>query len=151
MNDSATEFLRRASLGFVVLITVAVSLTQRAHADQIPSGWKASSMRPIGYSDLDGHGGAFKLAIRHVGDHWYLYMAHLWNHGWSIVDVTDPKNPKFVKFIPGPDNTWTIQMELHDNIVLTALQSEGAIWGGDPKKPSDEGVIIWDINDPLNP
>ncbi len=49
-------------------------------------------MRPIGYSDLDGRG-AFKMAIKHVGG-WYLYMGHLWDRGWSIVDVTDPANPK---------------------------------------------------------
>jgi hypothetical protein len=93
------------------------------------------------------------MAIRHVGDHWYLYMGHLWNHGWSIVDVTDPANPKYVKFVPWPqDNTWTIQMELHDNLMITALQREQANgWGGDPDKPFDEGVVIWDISDPINP
>ena len=53
-------------------------------------GWEASNMKPIGYSDLDGHGGSFKMAIKHVNDHWYLYLGHLWLHGWSIVDVTDP-------------------------------------------------------------
>jgi len=42
------------------------------YADQIPAGWAASNMKPIGYSELDGRGGAFKMAIRHIGDHWYL-------------------------------------------------------------------------------
>jgi hypothetical protein len=149
MNRSVKRCIRWVALSGVLMFVTP--LAQRAYADQLPAGWKARSMRPIGYSDLDGHGGAFKLAIRHVGDHWYLYMGHLWNHGWSIVDVTDPKTPRFVKFIPGPENTWTIQMELHDNFMLTALQSEAAIWGGDPEKPYDEGVIIWDISDPLNP
>ncbi len=32
-----------------------------------------------------------------------------------------PTNPKLVKFIKGPDNTWTIQMEMHDNLMITAL------------------------------
>jgi len=32
-----------------------------------------------------------------VGNRWYLYTGHLWHYGWSIVDVTDPKDPKFVK------------------------------------------------------
>ena len=86
-----------------------------------------------------------------LGISWYLYLGHLWNYGWSIVDVTDVKNPKVVKFVPGPPNTWTIQMEMHDNIMLTALQVQPPIWGGDPNKPHDEGVLIWDISDPVNP
>ena len=108
-------------------------------------------MKPIGYSDLDGRGGAFKMAIREVKGRWYLYMGHLWHRGWSIVDVTDPANPKVAKFVPGPDNTWTIQMTLHDNIMITALQEISKEWGGDPSKPNEEGVFIWDISDPVNP
>src|SRR6266566_1667987 len=92
-----------------VALLVFVICPPGTHADQIPAGWEASNMKPIGYSDMDGHGGAFKMAIRHIGDKWYLYTGHLWNRGWSIVDVTDPANPKYVKFVPWPqDNTWTI-------------------------------------------
>src|SRR6266849_9443380 len=121
-------------VGFAVLIPGVV-----AQPDQIPTGWEASNMKPIGYSDLDGRGGAFKMAIRHVNDHWYLYMGHLWNRGWSIVDVTDPANPKYVKFIEWPQsNTWTIQMELHGNLMITALQqAQASGWGGDTEKPFD--------------
>jgi len=106
------------------LLMAAVSLLTfggAAAGDPIPSGWTASNMHPIGYTDLDGRD-AFKLAIKEVGGRWYLYMGHLWSHGWSIVDVTDPTDPKYLKFIPGPDNTWTIQMTLHDNLMITALQ-----------------------------
>jgi hypothetical protein len=122
-----------------------------ALADPIPPGWQASAMSPIGYSDVGGRGGAFKMAIKQVGGHWYLYMAHLWHHGWSILDVTDAANPQLVKFIAGPDNTWTIQMTLHDDIMITALQQSAPGWGNDPGKPFDEGVLIWDIADPVNP
>ncbi len=137
-------------IALIVILAVAV-LAPYGYADDIPKGWQASNMSPIGYSDLAGRGGAFKMAIRQVNGRWYLYLGHLWNHGWSIVDVTDPTNPKVAKFIPGPDNTWTIQMELHGNLMLTALQKSAGAWGNDPDKPNDEGVIIWDIADPLNP
>ena len=90
------------------------------------------------------------MAIKHVNDKWYLFMGHEWHRGWTILDVTDPKDPKFVKFVPGPDNTNTIQMEFHDNLMLTALQKKQTTWGGDPTRPNDEGVLLWDISDPLN-
>jgi hypothetical protein len=135
---------------FLILAACLLSVSP-ACADQIPAGWKANNVQPIGYSNLDGHGGAFKITIRHVGTRWYLYLGNLWSYGWTIVDVTDAKNPKVVKFIPGPPNTWTIQMEMHDNLMLTALQQQPPIWGGDPNKPHDEGVLLWDISDPVNP
>src|ERR1700735_548079 len=122
-----------------------------AKADPIPKGWEALNMKPVGYSDVDGRGGIFKLAIRHVGDKWYMYAGHLWHHGWSIIDVTDPANMHVVKFVDGPLNTWTIQMTLHDNLMVTALQKCPEEWGCDPKEPQDEGILIWDISDPVNP
>lgn len=132
------------------LVLSVVALSSFASADPIPKGWQASSMKAIGYSDLDGRGGAFKMAIRQAKGRWYLYMGHEWHRGWTIIDVTDAANPKFVKFIEGPDNTSTIQMELHDNLMITALQKKQPNWGGDPNRPNDEGALLWDISDPVN-
>src|SRR6266566_5018301 len=94
MRGSALRIICRV---LVVAIAVVAMSWSSVSADQIPTGWEASNTKPIGYSDLDGRGGAFKMAIRHIGDRWYLYTGHLWNRGWSIVDVTDPANPKCVK------------------------------------------------------
>ncbi len=125
--------------------------TPAAPHDPIPPGWDASHVEPIGYTDLGGHRGAFKIAVTRCQDRWYLYTGHLWHSGWSIVDVTDPARPQFLKFIPGPENTWTIQVTLHGTLMMTALQRQSAAWGGDPDKPFSEGVILWDITDPVNP
>jgi hypothetical protein len=152
MDTPGQRLLSRITCAHIVLTVIVMAMSGLpAFADQIPAGWAANNMKPIGYSDMDGRGGAFKMAIRHVGDRWYLYMGHLWNRGWSIVDVTDPANPKVAKFIPGPENTWTIQMDLHDNTMLTSVGSFAPSWGGDPNKPSEEGVLIWDISNPLSP
>jgi hypothetical protein len=135
----------------LVMGAVAVVAQRSANAQQIPAGWAAGHMNPIGYSDLDGRGGAFKMAIKEVNGRWYLYMGHLWHRGWTIADVTDPTRPRVAKFIPGPENTFTIQMDLHDAIMITAIQRIIPGWGGDPAKPAEEGVLIWDISDPLSP
>ncbi len=150
INGKARRLRVRAGFAGVLLVALSV-MARSACADQIPNGWQASSMKPIGYSGLNGRGGAFKLAIKQVNDHWYLYMGHEWDRGWTIADVTDPANPQVVKFIEGPDNTSTGQVDLHDNILVTALQKKQPNWGGDPAKPFDEGVLIWDITDPVNP
>jgi hypothetical protein len=145
---------RMRSMKYFQCAAVAIAmagLAPRSHADSIPLGWEANNLEPVGYSTLDNRKGAFKMAIKKVNGHWYLYMGHLWHYGWSIVDVTDPKDPKFVKTIQGPKNTWTIQMTLHDNIMVTALEKSSLAWGADPNKPNEEGVLIWDISDPVNP
>lgn len=151
MIYSIRESIQRLILGFFTPLSILVLLTcATGYADPIPKGWEASNMKAIGYSGLDGRGGAFKMAIRQVAGRWYLYMGHEWHRGWSILDVTDPRNPKYLKFVEGPDNTNTIQMEFHDNIMVTALQRKQPNWGGDPNRPNEEGVLVWDISDPVN-
>jgi len=147
---SPANVRRRPVLLGAALIVVGVAASS-ATADPIPAGWEGSNMEAVGYSSVDNRKGAFKMALKKVNGRWYMYMGHLWHYGWSILDVTNPRDPKFVKFIPGADNTWNIQVTLHDNLMLTALQKSAVSWGANPAKPQDEGVLIWDISDPINP
>ena len=71
MNPSMTSFLRRWALGWALCLAALLWVSMPAWG-QIPAGWEASNMRPIGYSDLDGRGGAFKLAIKQVGGRWWM-------------------------------------------------------------------------------
>ena len=135
-------------LVLATMLTAASGCTSRSA--RWPEGAAARNVQAVGYSDLDGRPG-FKMAIREVNGRWYLYLGHLWHRGWSIVDVTDPASPRIVRFIPGPENTWTIQMELAGNRMVTALEKIAPGWGGDPNKRFDEGVLIWDVSDPINP
>ena len=94
----------------VLAVLALALLTWPAFADPIPKGWQAQNMKPIGYSDLNGRRGGFKMAIKQVAGRWYMYMGHLWDYGWSVLDVTDPTKPKVIKFLEGPTNTWDIQV-----------------------------------------
>ena len=103
-----------------ILLAAAIPLVfsaARARGDEIPKGWQSTpNLKPIGYTDMDGRGGNVKMAIKHVGDHWYMYVSHMWQHGWTILDVTDATNPKVVKFIPGPPNGDTNQQAQADAV-----------------------------------
>lgn len=103
----------------------------------------------VGYCDMEGRP-AFKLSIKEVNGKWYLYTGHFWHSGWSIVDVTDPASAKVAAFVPGPPNTWTLQMELSGNTMITALEKIFPNFGGN-KGPFEEGIYIWNIADPLKP
>jgi hypothetical protein len=115
----------------------------------IPKGYFAQNIEPIGYHDLNGRP-AFKLALQEVNGRWFLYLAHLWHRGWSILDVTDPTGPEFVTYIPGPENTWTIQVQVAEGKMITALERIAPGWGGLEGAPFSEGFLIWDVSDPTN-
>ncbi len=107
-------------------------------------------MELVGYSDVAGRP-PFKLAIAHVGDRWLLYCGHLWHRGWSIVDVTDPSDPRPVGFIEGPADTWTTQVNVADGILLAGLSRIPPRWGGREGAPFEEAVLVMDLDDPTAP
>ncbi len=70
------------------------------------------NMELVGYSDLQGRS-AYQPLVRKQGDRWIAYIGHHGDHllnplsgkqedsGTSILDVTDPKQPKYMAHIPG--------------------------------------------------
>lgn len=163
MDDEPRKVSRRQVVGGAAMAGAGAALSpvlagaaaaQPADADNrfSPDRPTAHKAYPIAHSDLDGRGGGFKLAIQEVNGAWYLYVGHLWHRGWTVLDVTDPHRPEVVNFIEGPANTWTIQMEVQDGLMITALEQMPASWGGDPSAPFEEGVLIWDVrDDPVRP
>jgi hypothetical protein len=135
--------------GALATIAFACIAMRAALADPFPPGAQTHNMKQVGFSALGGHFGGFKIAIKHTAnDKWYLYSGHSFNQGWSIVDVTDPANPRYVKFIPYVTNDKSIitaQVTLHDNLMITSLNSFR------PQKNPLPAVLLWDISDPENP
>ena len=68
MKRTRTNRICALIAGSAIALALSVPVSRRVLADNIPQGWQASNMKPIGYSDLEGHG-AFKMTIRHVNDH----------------------------------------------------------------------------------
>lgn len=105
----------------------------------------------LAYHDLDGRSG-FKLALQEVGGRFFLYVAALWHSGWSILDVTDPGRPEQLRWLDGPANTWTIQVQVADATMVTALEHVPSGWsagGGD--LPPEDGFLVWDVAEPDDP
>lgn len=105
---------------------------------------------PLAECNLGGRPG-FKLALHVAGGRRFLYVAHLWHRGWTIVDVTDPERPQVVRFLDGPANTWTCQVTIHDGMMATGLERILTGWGGEPDMPFEQGILLWDLADPTDP
>jgi hypothetical protein len=109
----------------------------------------ARNMSRIGYADLDGRSG-FKLAMKEADGRFYLYVAALWEPGLTILDVTDPTQPRQVRWIDGPPNTWTLQVQVAEDRMITNLERVPPGWG-DSSSPGADGLTVWDLDDPENP
>ncbi len=118
-----------------------------------PEEWVAAKAGPIEalcHLDLDGRP-AFKIGLKVAAGRWYLYLGHIWDRGISIVDVTNPAEPRLVRFIEGIPNTWSSQVTIRDDLMATNLEQMHPSWGGDKTASFDEGVALWDISNPTNP
>ncbi len=166
--------LALGAVGIACFVAVALVLAMgvpRYNQTFDTEGQYSKNFDFIAYHDLDGRP-AFKMAMQVVNGRWYLYLAHFWDRGWSILDVTDPENPKLVRFVKGPDNTMTLQIQVADGLMVTALERpitallkyvpwDGFSWllwnaltDGPLVKPwasFEEGVWLWDVSDPTRP
>ena len=139
-------FRQAACLGVASTTLIAI-----AAADPIPSGARSENVAAVGYVDAPNTS-PFKMSLLQSGDRWYMYTSNLFHRGWAIFDVTDPSDPAFVKFIDGPANTATWQLDIADNRMITAVDALSAGWGGDPEQPhAAEAVLLWSLDDPVNP
>ncbi|MDA0999207.1 MAG: hypothetical protein O2807_01650 [bacterium] len=110
-----------------------------------PAALSKENIEFVGYHDLQDRP-AFKIAMQEVDDRFYLYLSHFWVSGWTVLDVTDPKNPEHKCYIEGPDNTWTLQVQVADGLLITSMEKIPAGWGPRPNDPPEkEGVYIWDV------
>lgn len=145
---------RRTMLGGLAATSLlsACGATPGAQRRSTPGGFQAHNVEVIAYHDLDKRPG-FKITILERDGRWYLYTGCMWHRGWSILDVTDPARPELANFVPGPANTATYQVDLADNTLITALEKglTNAPWGLDAEAPNEEGVLLWDLTDPVRP
>jgi hypothetical protein len=100
--------MRSAMLG---LLALGLMLAPRATAQKTP-GPEKSNMELVGWSDLQGRS-AYQPLVHKQGDRFIAYIGHHGaavlnsltgkqeDNGTSLVDVTNPKQPKYLAHIPG--------------------------------------------------
>jgi hypothetical protein len=139
------------------MLSIAVAAQQKA---------EKNNMDLVGYSDLQARS-AYQTTIHRQGQRWIAYIGHHGgtqlnpltgkqeNNGTSIVDVTDPKQPKYLAHIPGEPAT------------PGAGESGGAqmarVCDGSQLPRADKNKVyllrtfggssheIWDVTDPARP
>jgi hypothetical protein len=152
-----------AAAGLMILTLPAL-----AQAPKIGDPPEAKNMRLVGYNDLHGRS-AYQPTIHHQGSRYIAYIGHhggtpevpkpvnrltgqAENNGTSIVDVTDPAQPKYLAHIPG------LQGHYEEGGAQMVRVCDGkTLSKGDASKTYMLRVFggraheIWDVTDPAKP
>jgi hypothetical protein len=157
--------IRTSCVVSLLLVAAAPALAQQQKIGEPP---EASNMRLVGYNDLQERS-AYQPIIQRQGDRYIAYIGHHGGttevpkpvnkltgqpefNGTSIIDVTDPGHPKYLKHIPGLEGNYeaggaqmvrvcdgkTLPHADHNKFYLLR------VFGG-------QGHEVWDVTDPANP
>jgi len=150
-------------VGFLVAAGAANAQQQKIGAPP-----EASNMRLAGWSDLQARS-AYQPTIHRQGERWIAYIGHHGGtdeipnpvnpmtgkaepNGTSIVDVTDPATPKYLRHLPGAPGTYEAggaqMVRVCDGSSLPRADKSAVYllrtFGG-------EAHEIWNVADPANP
>jgi len=161
--------LRAAALALGLLCAAGTAYAAKDPAPAKSSkAAKSHDMRLVGYSDLQARS-AYQPTIEHQGNRWIAYIGHHGGNaeipqpvnpitgqpeynGTSIVDVTDPHHPKYLKHIPGQPG-----LDEQGGAQMARVCSGRELPHGDPAKfyllrtNGGIGHQIWDVTTPENP
>src|SRR5438876_12279635 len=107
--------VRTSHLGIALLALLAATVAAQQKVEK-------SNMDLVGYSDLQARS-AYQPTIHQQGNRWIAYIGHHGGtddiptpvnpmtgkaepNGTSIVDVSDPANPKYLRHLPGLPGTY---------------------------------------------
>ena len=157
--------LRHAVTVAVASLLVSPGLAQ---APKIGDPPEASNMRMVGMNDLQARS-AYQPTIHRQGNRYIAYIGHHGGtpdvpkpvnrmtgmpefNGTSILDVTDPANPKYLKHLPGLEGNYE-----EGGAQMVRVCDGRTLPKGDPNKTYMLRVFggkaheIYDVSDPTNP
>jgi hypothetical protein len=107
---------------------------------------EAWNMRLVGQTDLNGHGDCMHVNLK---DH-YAFVAHMGESrvGTSVVDVTDPRQPRVATQLETPPGTHSHKVQIVDDILLvnyerSMFEPQATSWQG--------GLKVFDVSRPEAP
>jgi hypothetical protein len=150
------------------LVLLACGTSASAQKQVVGAPPEASNMKLVGFSDLQARS-AYQPTIHHQGDRWIAYIGHhggtddvpapvnpmtgqAESNGTSIVDVTDPAHPKYLRHIPGQEGKYE-----SGGAQMVRVCDGKSLPKGDPNAVymlrtfGGEAHEIWDVADPANP
>jgi hypothetical protein len=128
---------------------------------------RSSNMDLVGYNDLEARS-AYQPVIERQGDRWIAYVGHhggeslnpltgqMEPNGTSIVDVTDPRHPKYLAHIPGEPKAQGVIGESGGASMVRVCSGNDLPHGEKGRfymlrSFGDSAHEMWDVTDPAKP
>ena len=92
----------------------------------------ARNMRIIGHSDQGGKADGIQVMVS-AG---YAYVGHVYSGGFTVLDVSDPRAPKFVRHIAQPAGTRSQHLQTYGDLLLVNNMKD-MLRDENMKKPDD--------------
>lgn len=155
-----------AGLMLVIAPRLGLGSQQQAVVQAAQQGAEMHNMRLVGFHDLQGRG-SYQPVVQRQGERWIAYLGShggvRYNsvsgqderNGTSIVDVTNPAEPKYLAHIPGHEGT-------RPGDERAGAQMVRVCNGSDLPRADDDKVYllrtlgniaheIWDVTEPAEP
>jgi hypothetical protein len=148
MNKIRTSKFVEISASTVVLLAIVLVLTvSGASAKEHKLTGTGAGGQVVAHISFSGLSDVDMAMQKKVNDKYYLYVQHSKDQGISIVDVSNPAQPKAVGIIPWPDPTVSSRMNLTGDLAIIAENAVLPMHSG----TSDDDLVLWDLSNPSAP
>src|SRR4030081_2824477 len=107
---------------------------------------EALNMRLVGKTDLNGHGDCMHFNVKDG----FAYVAHMGESrvGTSVVDVSDPRQPRVVAELETPPGTHSHKVQVVDDVLLVNYERSPF----EPQAPTWQGGLkVFGFSTPSDP
>jgi hypothetical protein len=142
----ASKFVEFSSSKLAILtIALVVTVSSASGKDHKPKGSVAAS-QVVAHISFSGLSAVDMAMQKKVSDKYYLYVQHSKDQGISIIDISNPAQPKAVGIIPWPDPAVSSRMNVTGDLAIIA-ETEVL----PTRKPSNDDLVLWDLSNPAAP
>jgi len=148
MNKINTSKFINFRSGMLALLTVVLVVTDSSASakERKPKGSGAES-QVVAHISFSGLSAVDMAMQKKVNDKYYIYVEHPKDQGISIIDISDPAQPKALGVIPWPDPAMSSRMNLAGDLAIIAESDVLPMHS----RTSDDDLVLWDLSNPAAP
>src|SRR5579864_6094312 len=136
------------SASTVALLAIALVVTvSGASAKEHKLKGTGAGSQVVAHISFSGLSDVDMTMQKKVNDKYYLYVQHSKDQGISIIDVTNPAQPKAAGVIPWPDPAVSSRMNVTGDLAIIAGNGDRPMRGS----TSNEDLVLWDLSNPAVP
>ena len=143
---SGSKFGQFSSVALAVLTTVLIA-TSGASAKDHKSKAIDSSARVVAHIPFTGLLMVDMTMQKKANGKYYLYVQHSRDQGISILDISQPNQPKAVAVISWPDPAAPSRMNVTGDLAIIAEN----VTLPARRTASDDDLVLWDLSNPATP